>query len=198
MANPPKTAQKQQTKVSTRSNTGKAAVAPINTIKMADVNAGTKKINQWLKQNTGGVVDLDTLKNVAGSLPVIGNIISLTDAVYDVIEITKKPNPGFPDWLNLGIDLVGVIPLPPGMAAARTALRPALKTLKSKNLTKQIPDVIIELLTNHVNERVAGELDKFADKAQPLVKKTVNDCGGKAKELGNNFADGMSKILKLM
>jgi hypothetical protein len=109
MANPPKTAQKQQTKVSTRSNTGKAAVAPINTIKMADVNAGTKKINQWLKQNTGGVVDLDTLKNVAGSLPVIGNIISLTDAVYDVIEITKKPNPGFPDWLNLGIDLVGVI-----------------------------------------------------------------------------------------
>ena len=28
MANPPKTAQKQQTKVSTRSNTGKAAVAP--------------------------------------------------------------------------------------------------------------------------------------------------------------------------
>ena len=106
------TAQKQQTKVSTRSNTGKAAVAPINTIKMADVNAGTKKINQWLKQNTGGVVDLDTLKNVAGSLPVIGNIISLTDAVYDVIEITKKPNPGFPDWLNLGIDLVGVIPLP--------------------------------------------------------------------------------------
>ena len=195
MANPPKTAQKQQTKVSTRSNTGKAAVAPINTIKMADVNAGTKKINQWLKQNTGGVVDLDTLKNVAGSLPVIGNIISLTDAVYDVIEITKKPNPGFPDWLNLGIDLVGVIPLPPGMAAARTALRPALKTLKSKNLTKQIPDVIIELLTNHVNERVAGELDKFADKAQPLVKKTVNDCGGKAKELGNNFADGMSKIL---
>jgi hypothetical protein len=44
MANPPKTAQKQQTKVSTRSNTGKAAVAPINTIKMADVNAGTKKL----------------------------------------------------------------------------------------------------------------------------------------------------------
>ncbi|MCI3878545.1 hypothetical protein [Acinetobacter higginsii] len=180
---------------STRTGTGKVAIAPVNTIKLADVNAGTQKINQWLKKNTGDMVDLDTLKMVAGSLPVIGNIIALTDAVYDVIEITGKANPGFPDWLNLGIDLVGVIPLPPGLAASRMALRPALKTLKSKNLAKQIPDTIIELLTIHVNERVAGELSQFAEKAQPLVKKTVDDCGNKAKELGNNFADGMSKIL---
>ena len=180
---------------STRTGTGKVAIAPVNTIKLADVNAGTQKINQWLKKNTGDMVDLDTLKMVAGSLPVIGNIIALTDAVYDVIEITGKENPGFPDWLNLGIDLVGVIPLPPGLAASRMALRPALKTLKSKNLAKQIPDTIIELLTIHVNERVAGELSQFAEKAQPLVKKTVDDCGHKAKELGNNFADGMSKIL---
>lgn len=39
---------------------------------------------------TGGLVDLSTLQTVAASLPVVGNIISLTDAVYDVIEITKN------------------------------------------------------------------------------------------------------------
>ncbi|MCT9979923.1 RHS domain-containing protein [Acinetobacter sp. I-MWF] len=195
MGIPPKKVSKQQTKPSVRTNTGKAAVAPINTIKMADVNAGTKKINQWLKQNTGGVVDLDILKSVAGALPVIGNIISLTDAVYDVIEITKKPNPGFPDWLNLGIDIIGVIPIPPGLAASRMALRPALKVLKSKNLAKEIPDAIIDLLMMHVNEKVAGELDKFAEKAQPLINEMVDSCGKKGKELGNNFADGMSKLL---
>ena len=182
-------------KASVRSGTGKSAVAPINTIKMADVKAGTAKINKWLIDNTGGVVDLETLKTVAGSLPIVANIIALTDVVYDVIDINKKANPGFPDWLNLGIDLVGVIPLPPGLAASRTALRPALKVLKSQSFKKDISDTIIVLLTNHVNEKVAGELDKFAEKFQPLVKKTVNDCGTKGKEVGNNFANGMSKIV---
>lgn len=192
---PQKPAQKQQVKASTRVNTGKVAVGPINTIKMADVNAGTKKINQWLKQNTGGYVDLDTLANVAGTLPVVGNIIALTDAVYDVIEITKKSNPGFPDWLNLGIDIIGVVPIPPGLASSRMVLRPALKALKSKNLAKEIPDAIISLLMMHVNEKVAGELHTFAEKGQPLIKEMVESCGKKGKELGNNFADGMSKLL---
>ncbi|NHB58290.1 RHS repeat protein [Acinetobacter sp. 194] len=182
-------------KQSVRTGTGMVAVAPLNTITLADVSAGTKKIDKWLKDNTGGIVDLETLQNVAGSLPIIGNIIALTDAVYDVIEITKKTTTEFPDWLNLGIDLLGIIPLPPGMAASRMALRPALKKLKGQNLKKDISDTVIVLLTNHVNEKVAGELDKFADKAQPLVKKTVTDCGNKGKELGNNFANGLSKIV---
>ena len=196
MTIPPKTISKTPIKnKAVRSGAGKAAIAPVNTIKLADVNTGTKKINQWLMDTTGGLVDLSTLQTVAASLPVVGNIISLTDAVYDVIEITKKTNPDFLDWLNLGIDIVGIIPVPPGLNASRMALRPALKTLRSKNLAKQLPDTIIELLTIHVNERVAGELDQFAEKAQPLVRKMVDNCGTKAKELGNNFADGMSKIL---
>ncbi|NHC05065.1 RHS repeat protein [Acinetobacter sp. 187] len=182
-------------KQSVRTGTGKSAVAPINTIKLADVKAGSAKINKWLIDNTGGVVDLNTLTTVASTLPIVANIIALTDVVYDVIEINKKANAEFPDWLNLGIDLVGVIPLPPGLAASRAALRPALKALKSQDLKKDVSGTIIILLANSVNENVAGELHEFADKAQPLVKKTVDQCGSKAKEIGNNFADGMSKIV---
>lgn len=178
-----------------RQNSGKAAVAPVNDIKIADVNAGTDKINQWLKKSTNDYLDLETLKNVAGALPVIGNIIALTDAVNDVIDIIGKPNPEFFDWVNLGIDIVGVIPIPPGLAASRMALRPSLKLLKNRSLGANISDSVLILLTNHINDSIAGELDKFAEKAQPLVKKMVDSCGSKAKEVGNGFADAMTKVV---
>ena len=194
MATPPKKTNNQQNKQSVRTNTGQVAVVPLNKMYAADVKAGMNKINSWLKKNTKDYVDLNTIKSVAGSLPVIGNAIALVDAVYDVIDISKKPNPGFGDWLNLGLDVIGIIPVPPTMATMRMSLRPTLNLVRQK-AGGVISDTILVILSDHLNERIAGELDQFAAKAQPLVKDMMQHCGTKITSISNDFANGIQKIL---
>ena len=194
MATPVKPAAKQQAKPSTKTNTGQVAVVPLNKMYAADVKSGMNKINSWLKKNTNNYVDLNTIKSVAGSLPVIGNAVALVDAVYDVIDISKKPSPGFTDWLNLGLDVIGIIPVPPTMATMRMSLRPTLNLVRQK-AGGVISDTILVILSDHLNERIAGELDKFAAKAQPLVKEMMQSCGTKITAISNDFANGIQKIL---
>ncbi|AYO52823.1 RHS repeat-associated core domain-containing protein [Acinetobacter wuhouensis] len=194
MATPPKAAPKQQVKSSQRTNTGQVAVTPLNKLYAADVKSGMNKINSWLKTNTKGYVDLNTIKSVAGSLPVIGNAVALVDAVYDVIDISKKPSPGFGDWLNLGLDVIGIIPVPPTMATMRMSLRPTLNLVRQKG-GGVISDAILVILSDHLNERIAGELDQFAAKAQPLVKQMMQSCGTKITTISNDFANGIQNVL---
>lgn len=194
MATPAKPAPKPQAKPSTRKNTGQVAVVPLNKMYAADVKSGMNKINSWLKKNTNNYVDLNTIKSVAGSLPVIGNAVALVDAVYDVIDISKKPSPGFGDWLNLGLDVIGIIPVPPTMATMRMSLRPTLNLVRQK-AGGVISDTILVILSDHLNERIAGELDQFAAKAQPLVKQMMQSCGTKITAISNDFAGGIQKIL---
>ena len=102
------------------------AVAPLNTIAVEDVGRGAAKVDAWLQSTSGGVVTLDRIKNVAGALPVVGNIMALVDALGDIITLAESEEPDLLDWVSLGINLIGVLPLPPTMAAARMTLRPTL------------------------------------------------------------------------
>jgi hypothetical protein len=52
------------------------AVAPLNTIDIKDVGRGAAKFDAWLQSLSGGVVTLERVKNVAGALPVVGNIMA--------------------------------------------------------------------------------------------------------------------------
>ncbi|WP_228140723.1 RHS repeat-associated core domain-containing protein [Acinetobacter sp. TGL-Y2] len=195
MGIPPKTISKTPAKKpSVRTNTGQVAVTPLNKLYAADVKSGMNKINSWLKKNTNNYVDLNTIKSVAGSLPVIGNAIALVDAVYDVIDISKKPSPSFFDWLNLGLDVIGIIPAPPTMATMRMSIRPTLNLVRQQ-AKGVISDTILVILSDHLNERIAGELDQFAAKAQPLVTGMMQNCGTKITAISNDFANGIQKIL---
>lgn len=194
MPTAPKTISQAKAKPSVRTNTGQVAVVPLNKLYAADVKAGMNKIDSWLKTNTKGYVDLNTIKSTLGTLPVIGNAIALVDAIYDVIDISKKPSPAFTDWLNLGLDVIGIIPAPPTMATMRMSLRPTLNLVRQK-AKGTISDTILVILSDHLNERIAGELDQFAKNAQPLVNQMLQNCGTKITAISNDFANGIQKVL---
>ncbi|WEF33103.1 hypothetical protein [Pseudoduganella chitinolytica] len=66
------------------------AVAPLNTIDQQDVGAAAAAFDKWLRKISYDYVTLERLSTVAGSLPVLGNIMALIDAVMDVVGIIQK------------------------------------------------------------------------------------------------------------
>ncbi|NWE37230.1 hypothetical protein, partial [Pseudomonas gingeri] len=91
-----------------------------------DVGRSAAHFDAWLQSASGGVVTLDQIKNVAGMLPVVGNIMALVDALNDIVTLSTSQKRDVLDWVSLGINLIGVLPAPPSMAAARMSLRPTL------------------------------------------------------------------------
>lgn len=173
------------------------AVAPLNTIGLEDIGAGKAKIDAWLRWLTKDYVSLDTLLNVAGSIPVIGNIMALIDAVWDVIDmITKKLYTDVLQWVSLALNLLGVIPLPPGTNAARMSLRPMLHLLRqelAKTAENVISAVFIDVITRHLNDTIAGSLDKFVEEAEGYLDDFLQKCASKAEEI----ADGVIGALQI-
>jgi hypothetical protein len=69
-----------------------SAVAPINTVSVEDIAAASRRFDRWLREISGGVVTLERMKNVAGGLPVVGNVIALVDLALDIKELHGKPS----------------------------------------------------------------------------------------------------------
>lgn len=144
-------------------------VAPLNTISKEDIEAGADAFDQWLRRNSNDIVTLPRLKSFAGTLPVLGNIMALIDAINDVSVLIDKTPREFTTWVSLGINLFGVIPAP-GTAAARMSLRPSL-FLVQKEVARQaklgmgnaLGDAIIAALSAHLNEDIAGDIEQFAE-----------------------------------
>jgi hypothetical protein len=91
---------------------------PLDQIGMADVGRGAAVFDAWLREISGGYVTLERLKDTAECAGG-GNIIALVDAVGDIAILASAKEPDPWDWVSLGINLIGVIPAPPTMAAAR-------------------------------------------------------------------------------
>lgn len=90
-------------------------VSPLNRIQPIDVDASIKAIDAWLVKISGGLVNAERLKVVAAGVPILANIFAAVDVVLDIkamIEHGTKPVDVF-DWTNLGLDLIGVVPVPP-------------------------------------------------------------------------------------
>ncbi|WP_175817989.1 hypothetical protein, partial [Burkholderia diffusa] len=102
------------------------AVAPLNTIDVRDVSCGTEEFDKWLRKVSDDVITLDRIRTFAGSLPAVGNIIALVDSMGDILTLVQSKQRNMLDWVSLGINLIGVLPVPPTMAAARMSLRPTL------------------------------------------------------------------------
>ena len=174
------------------------AVAPLNTIDQQDVGAAAAAFDKWLRKISHGYVTLERLSTVAGSLPVIGNIMALIDAIMDMVGIVQKyiakKEIGFLEWVSLGINLIGVVPVPPTMSAARMTLRPALHLVRQKLAlgVKDIGAALIEVLIVHLNAKLAGELDTFIDGAMSRLSDMLDDCA----HVADGIADDLIKTLR--
>jgi RHS repeat-associated protein len=174
------------------------AVAPLNTIDQLDIGAGAAAFDKWLRKISHDYVTLERLSTVAGSLPVIGNIMALIDAIMDVVGVVQntinKKEIEFLQWVGLGINLIGVIPVPPAMSAARMSLRPALHLVRQKLAlgVKDLGSALVEVLIMHLNARLAGEIDTFIDSAMGKLAGILDECAN----LADGIADDLIKILK--
>ncbi|ENV32716.1 RHS repeat-associated core domain-containing protein [Acinetobacter gerneri] len=183
---------------STRKNTGQVAVKPLNRVHLSDVKAGAARFDRWLQKQTNGYVTLDRLKTVATSLPVLGNLIALVDVVNDVVVIVDKTvaKAEFGDWVTLGVDVIGIIPIPPTMAAARTTLRPTLFLVKEAKAAAKgvLSDTIIMVVSDAVNDALAGTIEKFATQAKAQLPGILNKCSAKVQELSFGVDNGLKRL----
>lgn len=174
------------------------AVAPLNTIDQQDVGAGAAAFDKWLRKISHDYVTLERLSTVAGSLPVIGNIMALIDAIMDMVGVVQnainKKETDLLQWVSLGINLIGVVPVPPAMSAARMSLRPALHLVRQKLAlgVKDLGTALIEVLILHLNAKLAGEIETFVDGAMAKLAGILDDCADTA----DGIADDLIRILK--
>ncbi|WP_418128701.1 RHS repeat-associated core domain-containing protein [Variovorax sp. 375MFSha3.1] len=177
------------------------AVAPLNTIVKEDVAAASKAVDDWLRSFSGGYVTLERLTMVLGSIPIVGNIMALVDVFLDIINIVeKKAKDGvdaFLNWVSLGINLIGLIPIPPSMAAARMSLRPTLHLVKQelKTAASNLGEAIVTTLVGHLNATIMGELDKFIDGAIAKLDGILKSCADLADKIIDNLVDVMRRVL---
>ncbi|NIF19976.1 DUF6531 domain-containing protein, partial [Pantoea sp. Cy-639] len=171
-----------------------AAVVPLDQIGMTDVSRGAAVFDAWLRDISGGYVNLERLKETAEVLPVIGNIIALVDAVGDIVNLATAKEPDPWDWVSLGINLIGVIPAPPTMAAARKGLRPML-TLARQEGKQLLGDSLIEIIVGHLNADLLGELDTFLVDAQAQLDSILAEAAKTGEKLILNTADAIDAII---
>ena len=171
------------------------AVAPLDTIDQQDINAGTAAFDKWLRKFSHDFITLDRLITLAGSLPVIGNIMALIDVVMDIVgviqKLINKKEIELLQWVSLGINLIGVVPGAGG--AARMTLRPTLHLVRQKLASgvKNLGSALIEVLIMHLNAKLAGEIDTFVDKAMDKLASILSECANTS----DGVADDLIKVL---
>ncbi|WP_082572257.1 RHS repeat-associated core domain-containing protein [Variovorax sp. Root434] len=196
----------QQDRLAEEEREPQVAVAPLNTIAQEDIGKGAAKLDAWLRSISDGWITLERLSTVAGTIPVVGNIMALADAIMDVVRmIQKKTWNQFLEWVSLVINVIGVIPFPPTMAAARMSLRPMLALIK-QNIGRVIKDqagrafanageAMVTVAVGHLNDTIAGEIDKFVDEAMALLDSMLKDCADMVDAIVNALIDIMQRGL---
>lgn len=174
------------------------AIVPLNTIDIKDVGRGAARFDAWLQSISGGVVTLERVKNVAGALPVVGNIMALVDALGDIVVLAKSKQRQILDWVSLGINLIGVLPAPPTMASARMTLRPTLSLVRQelRNSAKMLlGDSLIEVLIGHLNATIVGTIDDFVEQAKPKLAEILDNGGKLGQNAVNEIAKGLETVV---
>lgn len=173
------------------------AIVPLNAIDIQDVASSAATFDAWLQSATDGVVTLDRIKNVAGALPVVGNIMALVDALGDIVTLSNAQKRDLLAWASLGINLIGVLPLPPAMAAARMTLRPTLFLVRQemKATSKMLLSAsVIEVLVGHLNASIMGTLDDFVEQAKGKLPGILADAGKLGEDVINEIAKGLETV----
>ncbi|MFJ4145820.1 RHS repeat-associated core domain-containing protein, partial [Pseudomonas sp. NPDC089734] len=174
------------------------AIVPLDRIQVVDVGRDAAKFDAWLQEVSGGIVTLDRIQNFAGALPVVGNIMALIDVLNDIVTLVKSEKRDPLDWVTLGIDLIGVIPAPPAMAAARMSLRPALYLVRQEMKVAgkaMLGDALINMIVGHLNATIVGEIDDFVKTATAELPDILDKAGVKGEEILKEIAEGLNAVV---
>jgi RHS repeat-associated protein len=168
-------------------------------ISVDDVGASAARFEAWLDEVSGGWVNLERIQLVAGALPVVvGNIMALVDALGDLASLADAGPEDVLLWASLGINLIGVLPLPPATAAARMSLRPMLALVRqelARNPKGLLSDVLIQILIGHLNATQVGELDDFVQQARTRIGPLLDEAADLGGQMLNELADGLVKTV---
>ncbi|SDE50689.1 DUF6531 domain-containing protein, partial [Paraburkholderia lycopersici] len=181
-----------------------AAIVPLNNVLVADLGAGAHRFDQWLREYTGGYVTLERVKEVSAALPVLGNIMAAVDVCGDIVTLYENRNAKRPeieqilDWASLGINLIGVLPIPPGTAAARMTLRPTLGIVRQavKAGAKELGEAIVGVIAAHFTATLMGELKPFVEQAKARLQEILKDCATQAEKNLTTLADALDAIAR--
>ncbi|MCW7540674.1 RHS domain-containing protein [Aquabacterium sp. A7-Y] len=171
------------------------AVAPLNTIAPEDLQASANEFDAWLRKKTDNYITLDRLTAVAGSLPVLGNIMALASAVMDVVHIVesylKKKSADFFLWVSLGINVIGIVPT---LGAVRMSLRPALHLVRSRFAAgaKNIGAAVLEVLAMDLADHISGSMEDFITQATQKLDGMLKECA----DWADKFADSLISVLQ--
>ncbi|MFJ4458272.1 DUF6531 domain-containing protein [Pseudomonas sp. NPDC089392] len=174
------------------------ALVPLNNLVAEDLGQGEATVNAWLLELSGNKIDLASVKAWAGAVPVVGNIVALFDALGDIIHLAKTGSSDPLDWVSLGINLIGVVPVPPTMAAARMTLRPVL-FLARQQLKKNKGDfaeAVISIMVGHLGATLMGEIETFVERAETELPGILNNSGNTGFQTLNSLADAIERIAK--
>jgi len=169
------------------------AVGPLNTIDKEDINEGATAFDKWLREISNGYVTLERLTTVAGTVPVLSNIIALGSVLVDVVGIVNKyidkTEVTIADWAGVVIDLIGVVPGVGG--PARVTLRPTLHLVRQKlaQAGANLGEAFVVVLVEHMNDRLAGELESFAEGAIERLDGMLADCANLTDKLVEDLID---------
>jgi hypothetical protein len=131
----------------------------------------------------------------------VGNIMALVDVFLDIVTILEKKSTDaatrFLNWASLGINLIGLIPAPPTMAAARMSLRPTLHLVKQELLhgARNLGGTIVTMLVGHLNASIVGELETFIDGAIARLSGILEDCARLSDSVLDNLIGILQRVL---
>ncbi|MFY4694493.1 RHS repeat-associated core domain-containing protein [Burkholderia glumae] len=176
-------------------------VSPLDDLHPADIDANLKALDRWLVDVSGGVLTLDRVETIARNAPVLANIFAAVDLIADIramIDHGDRPIDLF-DWVNLGLDLIGVIPIPMGTAQIRMGARPMLKLLReeiAKNgkamgeaAMQMVRDGIITAIVASLQARYAGEIETFLTALRAELAAVLSAAADYVGKVMNGLAD---------
>ncbi|WP_244788401.1 RHS repeat-associated core domain-containing protein [Cupriavidus pauculus] len=178
------------------------AVAPLHCIHVADVCATAVEFDTWLQRATRGYVSLARIKDVAGAMPVMGNIIALGDALGDIAALMeRRTHPGVLDWAGIGINLLGVMP-DAETAAVRMSLRPMLALARQEVVQQtrstgavQFGASVLATLQPSLNASIAGDIENYLAQMQELLPRMLAECGNFGAQQMLLLARAMEQII---
>ena len=180
-------------------------VSPLIALTPEDVNSAIHTLDVWLQKISGGLITVSRLETVAQSVPVLSNIFAAVDAVMDIkamVEHGDKPIDAF-DWLNLGLDLIGIVPIPLGTAELRLGARPMLKLVREKVVqsgkaameagAQVLSTAVVDALVANLQQRYAGEIESFLKLIKDALTEMLEKCATLIGELMTAIADLFEK-----
>ncbi|MBI0328965.1 RHS repeat-associated core domain-containing protein [Burkholderia plantarii] len=179
-------------------------IGPLDGFYKVDIDANLRDLDHWLRSISHDLITVERLKSVAENTPILANIFAAVDVISDIramINHGDRPLDLF-DWLNLGLDLIGVIPVPAGTAEVRMGARPLLKLVReevAKNgravgetVFNMIRDGVISAMLSHLQARYAGEIEKFI----AILRSTLAQMLGAAADYIGKLMNGLADLFE--